>query len=657
MELVEKQKIIDRKVEYFCDLWNNSLQNATSNFSGLTLYSPHLLLKDIMDEYKYQKLSNENNRKFFKRKIENYMERNLIKSNYFLEFHKLNEALGNKKYEIANEITRNLLNKFSLGKYFLSCFDELMSILFDESTDYQTIKTLTNDVIIEFLLKGKTLKQIKKMISIIFSKVKESKYENGNIRYHTSFPFESLKLKYEDIKTNQKVREQINNLSDEERIKTIKYLYEEKDTNFYVIFNIIGLKHSSKRSFKVKNVSFYSFFHYKVIKKDTDFYNENFGNSENKETLNALVPVIANNSYVAEELAREKLEGILSLVKVANMGNTYYEIKDEYIILNNKKDPIMMSTREKNNTEKQIETKKTRANYSPVEIADQINKKDYILKLLNAHMILNKKRNDFTELEEKLHFSLKWINSAENNENMEERLIEYWIAIENLVKLSKNEHTENFFVTKKGNELEKEIDIAQELISMIDSINICLSNTWNLFRTIQNKVFPFWSGQEEVFEISETILKKCNIKEKYRNNIMSIVPFVKNISLLKNKFNNQFMDEKTDYIEQLNKDNNFAYKTVNNLKYEISDDILYIYRFRNLIVHNANIGHSLLHYYTEKAKVYAIHLFLEMITLYEKDTSLTPLQILLQIKVEKDILLNKIKNTKINSFFEILENK
>ena len=364
MDAKEKQNLIYRKIEYFYDLWNHYLHNATSNFSGLTLYSPHLLLKDISDEYKYQKFSNENNRKFFKKKLEIYMKRDLIRNQYLLEFHKLNSALGNKNYEIANEITRTLLNKFNVGKYFSSCFDELVALLFDDSNNFSAIKTLTNDIIIEFMLKGKTLNQIKKMIRDIFDNITEYKDEKGTTRYHTSFPFKSLKIKYDDIKNKPEVRDRINNLSTIQRIKTIKYLYDEKDTNYFVLFNIMGLKYSGKKTFKIKDIEFYTYPNHKIIKVDTDFYHEYFRNKEPEKTLNALVPIIASNEYVAEELAREKLESILAMLRTINIGEPYYEIKDEYMVLSKSKRPLIVFYGKRDITGQQIDTKRTRAIYN-----------------------------------------------------------------------------------------------------------------------------------------------------------------------------------------------------------------------------------------------------------------------------------------------------
>ena len=75
---------------------------------------------------------------------------------------------------------------------------------------------------------------------------------------------------------------------------------------------------------------------------------------------------------------------------------------------------------------------------------------------------------------------------------------------------------------------------------------------------------------------------------------------------------------------------------------EVKDDILMIYRFRNLIVHNAHYDSTLLPYFVWKIKIYAGNLIRELI----KETTETNSELkeqFIEIHLKKQIFFNDLK--------------
>ena len=56
---------INDKIKYWVDLWEDLIENFNNDSYGLNLVNPHLILMDIIDEIKFNRLKNSKNKEYF----------------------------------------------------------------------------------------------------------------------------------------------------------------------------------------------------------------------------------------------------------------------------------------------------------------------------------------------------------------------------------------------------------------------------------------------------------------------------------------------------------------------------------------------------------------------------------------------------------------
>ena len=120
--------------------------------------------------------------------------------------------------------------------------------------------------------------------------------------------------------------------------------------------------------------------------------------------------------------------------------------------------------------------------------------------------------------------------------------------------------------------------------------------------------------------------------------------FIKNIPPLIALVPNKITKDKIIFADKFYSDNKFANQKINERLDQTKHDLLLIYRYRNLIVHNARFDSTILPYYIKKAERFAGN-FLRII-LYEfaMDDTKDQKTILLSKKVKVQRVMDKLKN-------------
>ncbi|MCD4840653.1 MAG: hypothetical protein K8R08_01375, partial [Methanosarcinales archaeon] len=60
---------INDKTKYWVDLWEDLIENFDNDSYGLSLVNPHLLLKDLIDEIRFNRLKNPKIKTYFIEKL------------------------------------------------------------------------------------------------------------------------------------------------------------------------------------------------------------------------------------------------------------------------------------------------------------------------------------------------------------------------------------------------------------------------------------------------------------------------------------------------------------------------------------------------------------------------------------------------------------
>ena len=120
--------------------------------------------------------------------------------------------------------------------------------------------------------------------------------------------------------------------------------------------------------------------------------------------------------------------------------------------------------------------------------------------------------------------------------------------------------------------------------------------------------------------------------------------FIKNIPPLINLVPNKIIKDKIVFADKFYFDNEFAYHEIIERLEQTKHDLLLIYRYRNLIVHNARFDSTILPYYIEKAERFAGNILRTILYEFVMDNTKTHKKILLSKKVKMERMMVKLKN-------------
>ena len=191
---------INDKIKYWVDLWEDLIENFNNDSYGLNLVNPHLILMDIIDEIKFNRLKNSKNKEYFLKTLGVMLKSDpVIKNSFKSDFTLIIKELQSNRLEYFLQLCEDIVKLFQEGLYFNKSFDELKKILLNskmEKEDEKNISIISQNLIVEFTLIGYSLDEIKKFPSYIFDKYDIIEGGEGEL-LSTKFP---IKIKSEDFK-------------------------------------------------------------------------------------------------------------------------------------------------------------------------------------------------------------------------------------------------------------------------------------------------------------------------------------------------------------------------------------------------------------------------------------------------------------------------
>ena len=111
------------QIEIKKELWRNQWEYLINNFlkktEGLSLYSPHILIDDIITEIKENDFKNRENKKFFYKKLNEYFTSDkVIKCNFNSIFKILRVNFDTDKNYLILQTCLKIKTEFQEGVYF-----------------------------------------------------------------------------------------------------------------------------------------------------------------------------------------------------------------------------------------------------------------------------------------------------------------------------------------------------------------------------------------------------------------------------------------------------------------------------------------------------------------------------------------------------------
>ena len=575
-------KILEYKINYWKDLWENLISDFLQKSYGLNLYNLHLLVEDIILEI--EENNNSEIRKYLKSKLDDYYSSDIVLSKYFQsDFKLLRTILYTNKNQLILEISKNIERKFKKGEYFDRNIDELKNILLD-NTDIDKnfinkINSLTQNLIVEFIKKGYVLEDIKKFSSQVLDSC------------------------------------QIDKLS--------SFFYKEPEDVYY-IFVVEGLKGNIE--LPVSDVTFYSPEKLKFASNDPT-------NDEDiqKESKNKFIQASVKVKYISPKSSLTV--ALTTLKRVTDLLHCFYKTKSKIKIDSSKyliiKDGHILH-RSWTRNDKIIKFRHSLNINSNKENIEELNNYSFIFKQENKTI-------------SKLYNAIHWYSKAESSSREEDKILNYWIAIENLFNSE--------YHILKDDLLEKnttKLKLIQLIISSNQIPSFVYEYGWEVYdhySNIARNKFLFSN-----IKLSDELIEKANLIVGIGDTI-SLEKFIDSLQEIKENEKNQFWLEKLTNLIAFYKNNSETLKKVDEQTKLIEEDILMIYRFRNLIVHNAHFDNALLPYYIWKIREYSGNLIRKLLYLNKNERSSLS-SLLINIYLTKEKLLYNLNTNNANLFRE-----
>lgn len=624
------EKIINDKIEYWRDFWQNLIENFLKKSYGLNLYNPHILLEDIIIEIEENNFGNGDNRKYFQDKLNEYFENDIVlKKLFHSDFKYLRQILNDpSKNNLIYQICKNILQKFKNGLYFSENINNLTTILLDLTPLDENLKSInlyTENIIIEFIKKGYSLKDIHKFISKIYDGYKYM--DTGKeIILVTDFPHNISYLDFQEegilnrAKFNLEISKLIDNIKPEQRIKSLKFFYEKKVSEAYYIFVVEGLRGAN--GFNIGDVEFYCPTKKRFAKED-EFNDEILQDDKDNIYYQAAVKV----NYISSESSLPT--AISTLQNTIDLLHTFYNTKVEIQINSSKyvviQEGKIISTSWSNEG-------KDFFKFHQSLFADRLTKS---LNELDKFKFLfsNSENNKTTS---RLLNAIHWYSKAENSNKPEDKLLNYWISIENIINSESNK-IQNDIITKNN----KKIALIQSIVSSSYIFNYLYDFGWEYYNYYSHIVR---NKHLKKIDLPEKLIEKANLILKEGDTIY-LEKFIDSLSEIKEYETNIFLIEKIENLITFYNNNEYASSIIKKQIKKIEDDLLMTYRYRNLIVHNAHFDNALLPYYIWKIREYAGNFIRRIIYDYEK-TKNDLGSLLINIFIEKEKLLIDLKDNK-----------
>ena len=165
---------VNDKLRYWVDLWESMIDDLNDPVYGLIFMNPHLLVRHIIDEIVFNSFQNADNRAFFQKQLELFVEADpATKKLFATDMALIRREFGGTRNGYLLQLCRTVDHAYGQSAYL----DELyLSLRASVSTsawqagEEATMRMICQCMIVELHLKGYSLETIKKLPGSIFNK-------------------------------------------------------------------------------------------------------------------------------------------------------------------------------------------------------------------------------------------------------------------------------------------------------------------------------------------------------------------------------------------------------------------------------------------------------------------------------------------------------
>jgi len=561
--------LVNKKVGYFIEYWldvtheSNSIEGDLVHF---ILYNPKELIKEFIEEIERNQLSNRDNRKFFTDKVNGFAKLKLDALKFLEPTLKLIQSQFSKKDDFGYllHLLKMALLEFDNNRLAKESIKELSNHLTDPGElDQIKVKSLVNLIIFELMHKKYSQEKIIKIINDIFSS-----YQTINKTILTNFPhtlqpenWNVESVEYQGFE--RKLTAYLDSLTINDRISSITNYFNLPSEKLRYLFQLRGLKGDDVNLF-IGNVQIYSPKKTRLIQDsgtglgDID---ETFNASSGSHITycNAAVSLDVLDSEYAKMEAIQTLENTLDIIA---SKYTYYKVPlsintSQYYVIN--QDGEIRQKTSSNTLEVLIYQDSIELHNSkfPSEVFAQQVSKDQI-----------------SQIDKKIFESMHWKRKATESDEINEKVLWHWVSLENIFERKSCSTPKTIFESVSKILAKKYIyDFAWKYYWKLES---CANGRGDLQHYRANIILPQ--------DLSNIV--GFNAKEgqeiKLKNLIDNIAQIQKHIDA------DSLLSEQLHYLNELFTDSKKFEELLKKFQDIFFEKLVYVYRMRNKIVHNAH---------------------------------------------------------------------
>ena len=616
-------------IQYFQWYWTNYIDTLLDRGNvDVRLDSPRILLYEIISEIEYNKFQNPKNIKYFQTQLRLWYETDSILKS--IAGTQIRNALGSyfteQNQRLLLETCRSILTRLDGSGYVELMMNRLTQYLEDNTEiskeTKSTIQFYTKLIVAEFVSKGFDLQDIRTCVYDIpgVIQIAEGEVDEAPDKF-----FEISRDQYSSKQAYfEAVRNRIEHRSIKEMLQPMRERYNTQPQEAYVLVRLSFIRGISEVC--IDGVTIYSLRVRHFIREDL---REFFEKESSYEKLYAAIPTAYRGIHAAIRDAKHKMDGVLEFLSLYfnNETGIEYELGD-YCIVDNEGAIIGTSSSRAERGMKNVDEFYKQAmgvNVEEIRVAQE--------NISSVYKRLQSISDNSSK--ERLMNALHWCRKANAAVTDEEKLIHSWFALEGLANV--RDDARDCLQPDKSKKFDAIVSITYRTLGP----NI-FKNKW---------LYPYHGMLYRLYEAHKRLVLPADLKKRSGLDLLQGQPyktndFIRCAKELSENVNDELLkDELLDVSEFFSSIENYD-KEVQQIK----DNILNIYRYRNLIVHNAVIPAYHLEYYAKM--VYAICREIISVLLrrcVETDTTIE--QVLLRNMIEYDCFYAELPEQlrKINS--------
>lgn len=563
-------------LKFWLRYWDESVSDFTKlDKFDLQLDNPHFLIEDVLSEIEYNSFQNSDNRQYFKSTLGKCLRNDPA----FASICRVQCALALKDWDLSPIYVRSLCQEMLQcinEKYVDAIIDTLIEVVDGSETLTSSVKRqickYSNLLISELIAQGISAEDISSFLKEDEAAIDEA----GNVivagdSFHGILrdSFSAEEEYYEAIKTY------LNNRNAKEYLGNLRKQYFKDPQKGYVLLRVKGVK--GKTNFTFQGVHFYSV-DSTVYIKDSHVFSDIEKPQEDFEFINIAVPVEHKHFNSSLDYALSKATEVLDFLSL-DLDAT------KKISIDRKDISLVIDGHACGSTHDRTADPSFGELMNRIESIDLSNIQEEISGItLKSHNHIAE--NDLRKISNAVH----WYNKAKTAERDEDKLLYSWIAIESLLKTNNN--VQEAIIPEHGRR--NTLSLIQEICSGIMLHNKFYTYAFNYYSYIIRST----THHDNYFDIPSDIIAKANLYRKERGK-MIISQFFNNLQEIQSNVNSEILKYELDELDEF-------YSSVDKLKTyisEIKNDLLLIYRLRNLISHNATYSRTQTKLYGYKARV------------------------------------------------------